>query len=161
MSSPCLGLITAHTLRSARFCDVLCLQSLVRDLSLQLLGAPVSLSAIILPLRRRLPAALLQQIEQCILDEPDGGWTLSRLAKLANLSPCHFARLFKDSTGQTVHSYVLERRLRHSYALLLGTELSISHVAVETGFADESHFGRRFKALFGVTPGIVRRGILH
>ena len=81
--------------------------------------------------------------------------TNEALAQVANLSPSHFARAFKDSQGVAPHRYILECRVKRTQELL-ATELSLSEIAVEVGFADQSHLTRWFRELVGATPGSYR-----
>ena len=54
--------------------------------------------------------------------------------------------------GESPATYFRKMRLRYGAWVLRHSTASISHIAVDTGFADASHFGREFKALTGVTP---------
>ena len=81
--------------------------------------------------------------------------TNQALAQVANLSPSHFARAFKDSQGVAPHRYILECRVKRTKDLL-ATELPLSEIAVEVGFSDQSHLTRWFRELVGVTPGSYR-----
>jgi AraC family transcriptional regulator len=81
---------------------------------------------------------------------------LEDLARAVGLSPFHFAKLFKLSTGSTPHQYVLQRRLERATELLRSAELSLSEVALECGFADQSHFANVFRRFMGVTPSQFR-----
>lgn len=83
--------------------------------------------------------------------------TIERLATEAALSPAHFARAFRESTGLTPHQYILTRRLERARALLERPGARLSEIAATTGFADQAHLTRLFKRVFGVTPGMVRR----
>lgn len=83
--------------------------------------------------------------------------TLSELAGNIELSPYHFARLFKQSTGITPHQYLLHCRLEEARHLLLLSNLSISQIALSVGFTDQSHLTRYFKRTFHVTPTEMRR----
>jgi len=83
------------------------------------------------------------------LAEPLG---LEDLARSVGLSPYHFARRFKRSTGRTVHAYVLEERLKAAKRLLLARQLPLSGIALEVGFADQSHLTRHFKRRYGLPP---------
>jgi len=73
------------------------------------------------------------------------------------LSRFHFARAFKQSEGLTPHGLVLERRLAKARELLIRTSLSLSEIASAVGFADQSHFTRRFREVVGASPGQFRR----
>jgi AraC family transcriptional regulator len=79
--------------------------------------------------------------------------SLDDLAAVAHLSPYHFARLFKNSTGLPPHQYVIARRVERAKELLRDRDrLPLAEIALETGFANQSHFARHFKRLVGVTP---------
>lgn len=78
--------------------------------------------------------------------------TLARLAKEANLSAYHFTRLFKQSMGESLHQYVIRQRVEAAQRLLLHEPLTLTDVAAQVGFANQSHLGRHCKALLGVTP---------
>jgi AraC family transcriptional regulator len=54
--------------------------------------------------------------------------------------------------GQSVHAYVIERRVAAGAHLLLRHDMSIAEVALETGFAHQSHLARWMRRLLGVTP---------
>jgi AraC family transcriptional regulator len=79
--------------------------------------------------------------------------TLRDLAAIAHLSPYHFARRFKVSTGLAPHRYIIARRIERAKHLLRGEEdLSLAQIAARVGFWDQGHFTRHFKRLVGVTP---------
>lgn len=81
---------------------------------------------------------------------------LADIAGAAHMSPYHFTRLFKESTGLTPHRYVIERRVQRAKELLRGTTLPIAEISLLCGFANQSHLNRHFKRVFGVTPKAVR-----
>jgi AraC-like DNA-binding protein len=78
--------------------------------------------------------------------------SLDFLARLANLSPFHFSRVFCEQFGMPPHAFQTQLRVLRAKALLR-QGWTISRVASETGFADQSHFTRHFKRLMVVTPG--------
>jgi AraC family transcriptional regulator len=83
----------------------------------------------------------------------DSGLSLDDLAAAVHLSPYHFARMFKISTGLPPHQYVITRRVERAKALLQGGgDLTLAQVAARSGFWDQGHFTRHFKRLVGVTP---------
>ena len=87
----------------------------------------------------------------------DGGLTLEQLAEVAGMSIPHLTTLFRRTMGQSVHAYVMERRVQRARALLLERKLTIAQVALETGFAHQSHLARWMRRLLGVTPSEVLR----
>jgi transcriptional regulator GlxA family with amidase domain len=82
---------------------------------------------------------------------------IADLAVLANRSRRHFAYAFKQSLGCTPHRYVLSRRLEKARELLAEGTFPICEIALATGFADQSHFSRCFRAFFGTSPLAFRR----
>ncbi len=82
--------------------------------------------------------------------------TLSEMAGAAHMSPYHFSRLFKESTGLAPHQYVIERRVQRAKELLTSTALPIAEIALLCGFAHQSHLNRHFKRLLGVNPKALR-----
>lgn len=80
------------------------------------------------------------------------GMTIAEIASVANVSPHHFSRLFKLSTGLAPHRYLIERRVERARGLLLEGEMPISVIAREVGFADQAHLTRHAKERLGVTP---------
>lgn len=83
--------------------------------------------------------------------------SLSRLASECGLSSRHFARAFRLSTGIPPHRWLVWQRVERAKELLAKPYLSLVDVASGSGFADQSHFTRVFKALAGVTPGAWQR----
>lgn len=84
--------------------------------------------------------------------------SLKELAAEVNLSPFHFARVFRRTTGVTPHHWVMQRRLA-SALVQLRNGASVSLIAAELGFVDQSHLTRHFKRAYGVGPGAFRSGL--
>jgi len=82
---------------------------------------------------------------------------LSALAAVAGLSLYHFARLFKQSTRLTPHQYLLQVRVERAKGRLLHSQESITAIALQVGFCDQSHFATHFKRAYGVTPRAFRQ----
>jgi AraC family transcriptional regulator len=81
-----------------------------------------------------------------------GDLSLAELAAQANLSPYHFSRSFKRSTGLSPHQYVIRERVERAKRLLLNGELGVARVAKEVGFHDQSHLHRHLRRMLGATP---------
>jgi AraC family transcriptional regulator len=81
---------------------------------------------------------------------------VAEIASVAFISPYYFGKLFKRSTGQTVHQYVLDQRVRSAQSLLSTTDIGLSDIASSVGLANQSHFTTVFKTKLGVTPGYFR-----
>jgi AraC family transcriptional regulator len=81
--------------------------------------------------------------------------TLDELARRVHLSPFHLARVFRDATGSSIHSYRTEVRLRASIRRIADGE-RIATVAADTGFASQAHLTDRFKRAYGASPNAWR-----
>ncbi len=82
--------------------------------------------------------------------------SLEDLSQVAGISTFHFSRVFKTHTGLSVHQYIVECRLESARALLMGTDKSISRIALEMGFSSQSHLTTAFRKRFGMTPKTYR-----
>lgn len=78
--------------------------------------------------------------------------TLAELARIAELSPHHFAGAFRTSTGVAPHRYLTERRIARACELLAKSEATVTTVAHALGFASHGHFSESFRRFVGVTP---------
>jgi AraC family transcriptional regulator len=82
--------------------------------------------------------------------------TTDEIARIAGLSKYHLGKAFNTSTGMTLHSFVLARRMRQSRELLVNSDLPLAHIADAVGFSSQSHFTTVFLERTGVTPGRFR-----
>lgn len=77
---------------------------------------------------------------------------LCELADVAQTSLFHFSRLFHESVGMPPHRYLTQIRIEKAKVLLRVPKFNIAQIALETGFANASHFGKSFRRVVGVTP---------
>ena len=99
----------------------------------------------------------LRRAQAYLEEHLPGRVDLPRLAALTGLSPSHFSRAFKASTGMAPYRWQLDARIRRAQALLVEERASLDRAAVATGFADAVHFGRTFRKITGTTPAAWRR----
>ena len=85
----------------------------------------------------------------------DDGPSLEKLAREVGTHPSHLVRVFRREYGLPPHRYLVGRRLDRARPLLLAG-MPIADVAAATGFHDQSHLTRHFRALLGTTPGAFR-----
>ena len=101
------------------------------------------------------PAWLGRAVE--LLNEPAcDSMEMSDIAAQVGVHPVHLARGFRRFAGCTPSEMRTGRRLKAAAGLLAHDRLSLAEVALEAGFADQSHFTRVFRSRFGVAPGRYR-----
>ncbi|MDL5030339.1 AraC family transcriptional regulator [Pelomonas sp. APW6] len=86
----------------------------------------------------------------------DEAWPVQRLADLCGLTEAYFARAFKAAFGLPPHRYLLSRRIERACALLRDTDLSVTEIALQTGWDSLGTFGRTFRDITGSHPAAVR-----
>lgn len=86
--------------------------------------------------------------------------SLDEIAEIACLSPFHFTRCFKYTTGRSLHQYVIQRRIQRARELIALPEMSLAEIAVSVGFDSQAALTNRFAREVGITPGAYRREIL-
>jgi AraC-like DNA-binding protein len=103
--------------------------------------------------------------EQCVRDAvkaivaTEGAQQMAMIASVVGVSPRHLQRCFKEAVGLSPKEYALVRRARHALkriALEDDTDGALARVAVETGFADQSHLTRDFQRLMSGAPDQLR-----
>jgi AraC-like DNA-binding protein len=99
-----------------------------------------------------LSARMLRSIEEYIDLHLEKDLSVEELASHLGKSTSYFARTFRCSVGLAPHAYVMSRRLLRAQELLASTDLSLIDIALATGFADQSHFCRRFHQMTGMPP---------
>jgi transcriptional regulator of acetoin/glycerol metabolism len=111
------------------------------------------------PTRARggLGPAVLRRIEQFVDSRLDQKMPVEIMADVAGLSVHHFARMFRHSTGESPHAYIVRRRIERAQRLIRGTDRPLASIATEVGFADHSHLSKHFRRLTGETPAVARR----
>ena len=78
------------------------------------------------------------------------------LAATVHMSPFHFARMFRQTTGRPPHAYITAKRIEQAKELLANSNLRIVEVAVSVGYQTQAHFTGVFHKFVGVTPRVYR-----
>jgi AraC family transcriptional regulator len=99
----------------------------------------------------------LRRAKETLISRLDEPISLAELAHACKLSPGHFARAFRQTTGQPPHRWLMEQRTEKAKQLLVDSTLSLAQIALTCGFADQSHFTRVFAQLVQSSPGQWRR----
>jgi AraC-like DNA-binding protein len=98
----------------------------------------------------------LDRVREYLHDQIGEPVTTADLARVAGLSRFQLTRQFQRAFGLPLHGYHLQIRLEEARRRMRGGQ-AIAAVAADLGFADQSHFHRRFRARFGITPAEWRR----
>ncbi len=99
----------------------------------------------------------LNRVIEFVEAQLDRELSLDDLARIAGLSPFHFSRVFKLTTGETPYYFVCSRRLARAQQLLTESDMGLAELALACGFASQSHFTAAFSKPFGTSPGRYRR----
>jgi AraC family transcriptional regulator len=115
-------------------------------------------------LRARVPEekhapAWLRRVVDYLYAEFDQKITLDALSKEAGVHPVHLSRVFRKFYRQPLGEWVHRLRVLAACRQLRDPEASLADVGAASGFADQSHFTRVFKAITGTTPGAFRAAI--
>ena len=78
------------------------------------------------------------------------------IADQLDMSPYHFARMFKHSTQESPHQFIMRCRIEAAKKLLIESDKSIADIAFEVGYKSQSYFTTRFALLVGMTPAAFR-----
>jgi AraC family transcriptional regulator len=137
--------------------DLLYVESLLNTAALHLLRHYVASRPRAAEAPTRLLPCALHGVCDYIEANLDRPLTLEELGRVAQYSPCHLDRLFHLATGQTLHQYVIARRLAKARRLLTTTDLPLHQVAALAGFGDQSQLSKQYRRAYGVAPSAERK----
>jgi AraC family transcriptional regulator len=103
-----------------------------------------------------LPKHKLRRVTEFIEENLEHDLTLTEIAEIAELSPFHFARSFKQATGSTPIQFLTQRRIDLAKRLLAESELPIVEIGLRAGFKNQSHFTTLFRKITAMTPKTYR-----
>ncbi len=101
---------------------------------------------------QRLTSPQMKRIMDYIQAHLDQNLSLEALAQQVGFSAYHFARRFRQTTGESPHQFVLYKRIDAAQRLLKETDRPLAQIALEVGFPNQSHFTHAFKRRLGLTP---------
>jgi AraC family transcriptional regulator len=102
--------------------------------------------------RGGLGSARLRRIKELVHAKIEDDLSLDEMAQSVGLSTAHFARMFRKSTGETPHQFVLRQRVERAKAMLRAPDARVLDVAVACGFKTQQHFAQVFRDVWGVSP---------
>lgn len=91
----------------------------------------------------------------------DRQYSLEEVARVANLSPYHFIKVFKTHTGKTPYEYLVGLKIEKARKLLSIGDRTITEVCFTCGFSNTSHFTKTFKKMVGVSPSVYRKLLVY
>lgn len=103
--------------------------------------------------------AWLRQAHEMIVDSFPETLPLSQIAGAVGVHPVYLATTFRQRFGVTIGEFVRKLRIEQACAELRKGEVSLTEVALQAGFVDQSHFTKVFKSYLGTTPAQYRRTI--
>jgi len=99
----------------------------------------------------------INEVTNFIIRNLNDDLSLEKLGAIANYSPFHFQKLFKQVTGESPKQYIIRMRLETSaHSLIMHYHKSITEVAIENGFSSPATFARAFKNYFGISAEELR-----
>ena len=111
--------------------------------------------------RGGLGPARLRKVTEFVDAKIDSDLRLQDMAEAVKLSVAHFSQMFRTSTGQSPHQFVLRHRIDRAKEILRTAEVGILDVALSCGFKTQQHFARVFRQVCGVSPTEYRREFLR
>ena len=94
----------------------------------------------------------LRRVTELVHARIEDNLSLDDMAQAADLSTAHFAQMFRKSTGESPHQFVLRQRIERAKEMLRTAEARVLDVAVACGFKTQQHFARVFRQLCGASP---------
>jgi AraC family transcriptional regulator len=107
-----------------------------------------------------LGSARLRRIKELVHAKIEDDLSLDEMAQSVGLSTAHFGRMFRRSTGETPHQFVLRQRIERAKALLRAPDARVLDVAVACGFKTQQHFAQVFRDACRVSPTEYRKDFL-
>ncbi len=102
--------------------------------------------------RGGLPVRQLRKVEDYVQERLADDISLESLAELAELSPFHFSRVFKQTTGMSPLQFVTRERITRAQQLIRETKRSLIEIGLDVGYKNPSHFAQVLRRVVGVTP---------
>ena len=152
-----IGLALWRELEQPTFAGKLYAQTAAQMLAVHLLRHYTSVGADLKVPTQGLTRRQISQVTDFVLAHLNQDLPLTALAQQVGFSPYHFTRLFRQTTGESPHQFVLRQRIERAQRLLKDADMPLAQVALESGFASQSHLTQVFKRHVGLTPATYRK----
>src|SRR5258706_4092417 len=110
--------------------------------------------------RGGLGSARLRRIKEFVDAKIEDELTLCEMAQAVEVSTAPFSRMFRKSTGETPHQFLLRQRLKRAKMMFRSPDGRVMDVAVACGFKSQQHFAQVFRQVYGVSPTEYRQEFL-
>lgn len=147
-----IGLALFDEVQGGAAAEGLYVEALIHTLGAHLIHRHTAAAPPLAHCQRGLTRPALQRVLDYIEDHLACELSLAELASITGYSVFHFTRLFKQTTGLSVHTYVTERRVEAARNLICSGEFTVAEAAALVGFHDQSHLCRHFKQCYGFSP---------
>ncbi len=107
--------------------------------------------------RGGLPGHVWKRVDEYIRSSLSEKLSVEMLAGVAGLSPSHFLRAFRETTGKSPHQYVMVVRLEKAEEIILSTRMPLQQAARITGFSSHSHLTATMQRHWSVSPSALRQ----
>jgi len=128
------------------------LDSVEQALAVALVAGHAVRHRLVRTFRGGLGPARLRTVKELVHAKMEDELTLCEMAESAGLSTAHFSRMFRKSTGETPHRFVLRYRIERAKEMLRTPGARVLDVAVACGFKTQQHFARVFRHVCGASP---------
>jgi serine phosphatase RsbU (regulator of sigma subunit) len=108
-----------------------------------------------------LTPASVRRVTELVHEKIEDELSLDEMAQSAGLSTGYFSQMFRKSTGETPHHFLLRHRIERAKHMLRDADTRVLDVAVACGFKTQQHFARVFRKMCGVSPTEYRQEFLR
>lgn len=105
-------------------------------------------------------AARMRRLDEFIDAGIDGPLGVQAMAQLLGLSEGYFIRAFKNTTGKSPHSYLIDRRIAKARTLMRDPAARLAEIAHGCGFSSQAHMATAFRQRMGMSPATLRSQLL-
>jgi AraC family transcriptional regulator len=151
-----LGIVLWHELKQESPAGKLYAQTAEQLLAVHLLRHYSSVGGKIKDPAYKLTEQQVRRVVDFIQSHLDQHLSLEILAQQIGFSPYHFARVFRQTLGESPHQCVMRHRITQAQRLLTEKDTPLAQVAMACGFTNQSHFTKTFKRYLGATPRVYR-----
>jgi AraC family transcriptional regulator len=94
----------------------------------------------------------LRKLKELVQGKMEEDLSLEEMARAVGLSTAHFSQVFRNTTGQTPHQFLVRQRIQRAKEMLGSAEMRVLDVAIACGFKTQQHFARVFRQMCGASP---------